>query len=162
LLFTSHSLTHSINNPTQLITDLNNIKTDPDLKLASFDINNMYSNIPTTELIYIIAQASDQHSLPQNIKHELISLSDNIIAQNYFCYQDKTYVQTKGLTKEAPTSSLFSEIYLQHLKATQIVNNLLQHHIIGYFQYVDDILIVYKQDLTNIQDVLKKFNSLTP
>jgi ferric iron reductase protein FhuF len=102
----------------------------------------MYSNIPTTQLISITAQVCDQHSLPQNIKHELISLSDTVIAQNYFCYQDKTYVQTEGLAKGAPTSSLFSEIYLQHLKTTQIVNILLQHHIVGYFQYVNDILIV--------------------
>jgi hypothetical protein len=56
----------------------------------------------------------------------------------------------------------FSEIYLQHLEITQIVNILLQHHTVGHFRYVDDILIVYKQDLTNIQNVLTKFNSLTP
>jgi hypothetical protein len=76
----------NIKNPTLLITDLNNIKIDPDLKFASFDINNMYSNIPTTELINIIAYACDQHNIPQNIKHELISLSDTLLAQNYFRY----------------------------------------------------------------------------
>jgi hypothetical protein len=41
----------------------------------------------------------------------------------------------------APTSSLFSEIYLQHLETTLIVDILLQYHIVGYFRYVDDILI---------------------
>jgi hypothetical protein len=62
----------------------------------------------------------------------------------------------------APSSSMFSEIFLQHIEVTKIVNILLQYHIVGYFRYVDDILIVYKQNLTNIHDVLACFNKLTP
>jgi len=45
----------------------------------------------------------------------------------------------------APTSSILSEIYLQYLENTEIFDILLKHHIIGYFRYVDDILIVYKK-----------------
>jgi hypothetical protein len=151
----------NIKKPTHPITDLNDIKIDLDLKFASFDISNMYSNIPTTELISIIAQACDKHNLPQNIKHELLSLSNTLIAQNYFRYQDETFVQTEGLAVGAPTASLFSEIYL-HLEITQTANILIQHHIVGYFRYVDDIPIVYKPNLTSIYDALTKFNSLTP
>jgi hypothetical protein len=61
-----------------------------------------------------------------------------------------------------PTSSFFSEIYLQHLAATKIVDILLQYHVVGYFRNVDDILIIYKQSFINRQDVLTKFNSMTP
>jgi hypothetical protein len=38
----------------------------------------------------------------------------------------------------------------------------VQHQIVGYFRFVDDILIAYKQNLTNIHEVLTKFNNLTP
>jgi hypothetical protein len=55
---------------------------------------------------------------------------------------------------------VFSEIYLQHIENTKIVDILLKHHIIGYFLYVDDILIVYKQDTTNIYGVLNIFNNI--
>jgi hypothetical protein len=61
-----------------------------------------------------------------------------------------------------PTPSIFSEIYVQHLKTTKIADILIQHHIIGYFRYVDNILIIYKHSLTHIQNVLSKFNNLTP
>jgi hypothetical protein len=81
--------------------------------------------------------------------------------QNYFRYQDTIYVQTEGLAMGAPTSSLFSEIYLQHLEGTQIFDILLQHQIVGYFRYVNDILIAYRQSLSNIHEVLNKFNNLT-
>ena len=32
----------------------------------------------------------------------------------------------------------------------------------GYFRYVDDILVVYKDNLTNIKDILNLFNNVTP
>jgi hypothetical protein len=151
----------NIKKPTDLIAALKDISVDPDLKFASFDITNMYSNIPTTDLIHI-AQDCDQQCLHHNIKQEIVSLSNTVTEQNYFCYQGTTYIQTKGLAMGAPTSSLFSEIYLYHLEITQIVDILLQYRTVGYFQHINDILVVYKQNLTNIQEVLTKFNNLTP
>jgi hypothetical protein len=50
----------------------------------------------------------------------------------------------------APTSSIFSKIYLQHIKNSKIVDILLELHIIRYFHYVHDNLIVYKNNTTNI------------
>jgi hypothetical protein len=46
---------------------------------------------------------------------------------------------------DAPTSSVFSEIYLQYIQNTEIYDLLLKYHIIGYFRYVDDILIIYRE-----------------
>jgi hypothetical protein len=73
-------------------------------------------------------------------------------------------VQTEGLAMGAPTSSLLSEIYLQHLEGTRIFDILVQHQIVGFFRFVDDILVTYRQSLTNIRvhEVLTKFNNLTP
>jgi hypothetical protein len=122
----------------------------------------MCPNIPTTELIHIIAKICDQQCLPHHIKQEILSLSNTVLDQNYFCYQGTIYRQTEGLAMGAPTSSLFSEIYLQHLEGTQIFSILVQHQIVGYFWFVDDILIAYRQSLTNIHEVLTKFNNLTP
>jgi hypothetical protein len=154
--------TFNIRNSAQLITDLKKIPTDYDLRFASFDITNMYSNIPTTNLIKIIEQSCDQHKLHHDINTEILKLSNTLIQQNYIQYQDLIYIQKEGLAMGDPTSSLFSEIFLEHTEVTKIVHILLQYHIIGYFRYVDDILIAYKQNLTNIHEVLACFNKLTP
>jgi hypothetical protein len=61
-----------------------------------------------------------------------------------------------------PTSSVFSEIYLQYFENTKILDIPLISHIIGYFRYVDDILIIYKNGITNIHDVFTIFNNITP
>ena len=62
----------------------------------------------------------------------------------------------------APTSSIFSEIYLQYLENTKIFNILKNYHLIGCSRYVDDILLVYKDGLTNIQEILKLFYKISP
>jgi len=56
----------------------------------------------------------------------------------------------------APTSSVFSEIYLQYIQNTEIYNLLLKYHIIGYFRYVDDILIIYREStyMTSLIDLI--------
>ena len=60
------------------------------------------------------------------------------------------------------TSSVFSEIYLQYLENTTLSDILIQHNVLGYFRYVDDILIIYKEDHTDIHHVLNLFNNTTP
>jgi len=39
---------------------------------------------------------------------------------------------------------------------------LKQHDIIGYFPYVDDILIVYNENSTDVNKIHKTLNNLTP
>ena len=98
----------------------------------------------------------------ENTKLALIKLTKTLLDQNYFRSENTTYLQPEGLAMGAPTSSVFSEFYLQHLENHKIYNLLLSHKVEGYFRYVDDILIVYNEDNTNIDILLDHFNNLTP
>jgi hypothetical protein len=55
----------------------------------------------------------------------------------------------------APTSSILSEIYLQFLENTEIFDILKEKKAIGYFRYMDDILIIYNENTTDANQVLK-------
>jgi len=55
----------------------------------------------------------------------------------------------------APTSSVLYEIYLQHLENTKIFDILGNSRVDGYFSYVDDVLLIYNENLTDIEDVLR-------
>jgi hypothetical protein len=83
------------------------------------------------------------------------------IKQNYFQFQDILYIPEEGLMS-APPSSIFSAINLKYIENTKLVNILLEHHILGYFRYVDDILIMYKNDSTDTYDALDTFNNIFP
>jgi uncharacterized protein (DUF1697 family) len=154
--------TFSVKNTVQFINDLTNIPYNKKLILASFDISNMYTNIPTEELIKIITTACQNNNIEDNLKQNIIKLSKTIRGQNYFQFLDKTYVQTEGLAMGAPTSSIFSELYLQFLKNSTIYNILINYDVKGYFRYVNDILIVYDEEKTNVDTLLDCFNNISP
>jgi hypothetical protein len=154
--------TFNVRNSTHLIQDLADIPFDPNLHFVSFDITNMYTNIPTEEPVNIIDSLCKEHLIQDRLRNEIIKISELIIRQNYFQFQNHFYIQENGLAIGSPTSSVFSEIFLEHIESTAIYKILKQNRIIGYFRYVDDILIIYNKSITNIQEVFKAFNNVTP
>jgi hypothetical protein len=103
-----------------------------------------------------------QHYVDNNLKHELINISNTLIKQNYFQFLNRLYWQEKGLAMGSPTSSIFSQIYLQYIQNTAIFDILKYNNAIGYFRYIDDILIVYNKTTTDILQVFYSFNRLMP
>jgi hypothetical protein len=143
-----------VKNTVPLIYDIIEIPYDQDLKFASFDINNMYANVPMNELIQIIDLMCDQHDIKEDMKHERMKISQTLIKQNYFQFQVTIFKEEEGLAMGAPTS----EIYLKYIENTKIFDILLKHHITWYLHYVDDIL----KDKTNIYDLLNIINNTMP
>jgi hypothetical protein len=62
----------------------------------------------------------------------------------------------------APTSAIISAAYIQNTEHKQIFPVLVKLQITGYFRYVDDILIIYDQAKTNIDQTLADFNEQQP
>jgi hypothetical protein len=86
----------------------------------------------------------------RNKQKETIHILGTILEQNYFQVDQEYYKQTDGLAMGAPTSSLLTETYIQYMEHTQLYPILVQQQIIAYYRYVDDILIIYDQNRTNI------------
>jgi len=151
--------TFNIKNSTQLMIDLNEIPITQHLHLASFDIKDMYTSIPTKNLPRILNLICNQTLVPKKFQQQLTAMLRTILKQNYFQYNSHIYKQKSGLAMGAPSSSILSELYLQYTEHTVIIDILLKYDILGYFRYVDDILLVYDTTKTNIQDVLNDFNN---
>jgi hypothetical protein len=118
----------------------------------------MYCNVPTDELIKII----DSMCIKQGINDKLSQHPFHHNKTELFQFLNTFYTQETGHAMGAPTSSIFSEIYMQNVKNTAIYDILVNNNIHGYFRYVDDILIVYNTSITNIHDVFNSFNNLMP
>jgi hypothetical protein len=152
----------NIKNTIKLMNGLKDIPFGPNLRLASFDISNIYTNTPTDELLTIFESECENNFVEEGLKYDIIKLLKVVMDQNCFQFMSQTYVKHEGLTIGAPTSSILSEFYLQHLENSKIYDLLLSFNIVGYFLYVDDFLIVYNENKTDIEDLLNCFNSLTP
>jgi hypothetical protein len=103
----------------------------------------------------------DKYNIEGKLKEAFMKISRLLIEQNYFKFLDTVYLQKEGLAMGAPTSSMFSEIYLQYIENTEICYPT-GVEVEGYYHCVDDILVVYRENLTNINNILDKFNNIMP
>jgi len=69
-------------------------------------------------------------------------------------------IQKEGLAMGAPTACLIAEFFLHNLENTHLAHLIEKRKFTEYFRYVDDILLIYDPDHTNIQDKTDDFNSL--
>jgi hypothetical protein len=58
--------------------------------------------------------------------------------------------------------AILAEVFLQYLEHTLIADILNKHQITDYHRYVDDILIIYGTQKTNITNTLEDFNAIHP
>jgi hypothetical protein len=133
-----------------LSNDLIAIPYDHNITFASFDINSTYSNIPTTDLMTTLRKLCEVNNVDDRTTQDIMRIEQTLVEQNYFCFQDTIYTQIEGLAMGAPTSSILLEVYLQYMENATIYELLIKHKVVGYFMYVDDILVMYKNDETNI------------
>jgi len=150
----------NIKNSQELLHDLKNTPILPQHTLASLDITNMYSNIPVEETRTILENTLTQNLVESHTKQELLGWYDIITKQNYFLHKDKTLFQKDGLAMGAPSSGLIAEMFLQHIEHSHLARLSQKHKILNYYRYVDDILIIYDSDHTDIQNIVTDFNSL--
>jgi len=84
--------TFNVKNTAQLMNHLREIPFDQNLKFASFRITNMYSNVPTGELIKVMDLSCKQNDIKEQLKYEIMKISQILIKQNYFQLEDTLYI----------------------------------------------------------------------
>jgi hypothetical protein len=138
------------------------------LKMITYDIKDVYVNIPIEETLTI----TKQQLLKNNDKYitkQIITTLHTILKQNYFKFQETIYYPNKGIAMGSPISATMLEIFLQHIENKHIKQQLLDSKIIVFYtRYVEDIFIIY--DTTRITpyeiqihvDLMHKNLKLTP
>jgi hypothetical protein len=153
--------TFYVKNTTALMQGLSQMKTGENTRLCSFDIENMYTNIPTNEVRNTINEILNRNNVKEEVKEEILDLLNVILEQNDIQINEKYYLKNEGLAMWAPTSAMLSEVYIHNLQHTSIADSLSKHQII-YYRHVDDILVVYDEQITNIINMIEHFNAIHP
>jgi hypothetical protein len=132
-----------------------------DMRMCSFNVENMYTNIPKSGVINVITNALLTNPEIEKINQkEILHTLKTGTEQNYSQFDQQYCKQTEGLAIGAPMSAILAEEYWkkEHMEHKQIYQILIKHKIIGYFRYVD-IFIIYDQRKTNIDETLTEFNT---
>jgi hypothetical protein len=152
--------TFNVQNTMDLLQKLRDTPMTPHFTLASLDIPNLYSNIPVKETITILTDTLKYHQTDPQTQQEHLMWYDAITKQNYFSHNHDVISQHDGLAMGAPSSGLIAELFLQHMENVHLARLSHKHGIIAYFRYVDDILLIFDPEVTDIQSILTHFNTL--
>lgn len=132
------------------------------LKLMSLDVVDMYTNIPVNKVLQIIEE--NKLGGYEN-KKELVSLIKECMEQNYFRFNNKFYIQKRGLPMGSPMSPLLAEIYMNNMENKIMESKTHNLKIKKWLRYVDDILIIWEgtdeewkqfvEEINNMEETIK-------
>ncbi len=115
---------YSLNNTYDLIKHIENIDIPDNSIFVSFDISNMYSNVPIKKTLDILrSELSENINMNQNRIDDIMNLTEATVNQNYFQFNEKYYKQEEGLAMGSPLSGLLSNIFMHDLESNVILTN---------------------------------------
>jgi hypothetical protein len=152
-----------IKNTTDLVNKIKDTIIPHNSTLASFDITNLYTNIPVPQTLSILKNQLQHNNLQEEYIMEIMKALNIITSQNYFNTQEQFFHQPEGLPMGSPISSILAEIFLQHIERTHILNNnKYAHKIIYWYRYVDDIIVLYNGNKRQCCQLLTHINKIHP
>ena len=129
----------------------------------------MYSNILVIEKKQILNNILTCNSIDSEAKSEMLNWYEVITKQNYFMNKENIILQEDGLALGAPIFRYHFRTVPTILRAnkTPTHSSKLPHiaqklKLVNYFCYVDDILIIFDSQHTDINTIAKEFNTLHP
>jgi retron-type reverse transcriptase len=102
----------------------------------------------------------DRNNINKKIKEQIIQLLNIIIEQNYFHYNNQFFRPANGIAMGSPISGTLVEIYLQLIEELYIKHWIESQKIVYYKRYVDDILIIFDQHITNETTITSVINNI--
>ena len=109
-----------------MIEKLENIRINENTKLISLDVMNMFTNITVHKVIKLI---NDNNVGEYRYKKQSIKVVKECVNQNYFWFNNKFYIQKKGLPMGSSLPPILAEIYM----------NDFENQLISSTKYKDNI-----------------------
>jgi hypothetical protein len=153
------SNTYTVYNSIQLAQDLHNLELKVSHRLATFDIKDLYVNLPTQEILQITKSGLISKKLEKPLIQQALMILNTILTQNYCQFENSFYQPEKGVTMGSPISSIVAEVFLQHYEQRLVKYCLENKRILSYYRYVD-ILIIFDSKLISIEQIHTELNSL--
>ena len=152
---------YTVKNSYELIDKLSKQKLNNNtFRLISFDVTNMFPNIPTQETIQIINNLLHKQNKLPTVRDELITLLSLCLNQNYFKFNNTYYTQNTGLPMGSPLSPLIADIFMDNLETYFLKTPISKKHIIFWFRYVDDVLVGFNGTDRQLDIYLNTLNAL--
>lgn len=153
---------YGIKNSVELTKALKEKEIPENCVLVSFDVSNMFSNIPPEDCKHLCLELLDKANINVLIKNELIDALDLCLSQNYCQYDNKFYIQNSGLAMGAPLSPLLADIFMSHVEEVIMSSHEAKNYIKFWYRYVDDVLACFTGTRRQLSKFLNFINNIHP
>ena len=164
-----------IKNTFTFVDELLSLKyNNSEIKMISFDISNLFTNVPLHRTIQIILDKlyGLEHTCTYSDKkrNDWCSKCKNRFEMKYlleaatkgtnFIFNSKNYTQINGVAMGSPLGPLFADIYVNYLEE-KLMSQLKNNGLVYWKRFVDDTFAIVKKDakIDKIIDVLNSFDN---
>ena len=150
---------YTINNTKDFITYTKNLNIGEDEEMVSFDVSNLFTNVPLDFTIdLILKKVYGKRMLKTKLKKpELKELLEMCTKEMHFTFNGKTYQQTDGVCMGSPLGPVLANVFMVHLEETIVPQ--LKDSMPEWRRYVDDTFtIVKKGKLIEVISALDDFH----
>ena len=145
-----------------------------EIKMISFDIISLFTNVPLTRTIQIILERlyGPEHTFTYSDKRredwcnkcknrfEMKYLLETCTSDTNFNFNNKIYSQINGVAMDSPLGPLFADIYVNYLES-KLMSRLKRNGILFWKRFVDDTFVIIKKDadINKLIDILNSFDN---
>ena len=133
---------------------------NPDLYMASFDVDSLFTNIPLDETIEICVKKlfGRKHKFKGFNRSEFRSLLQFAVKDNLILFNGKYYIQIDGVAMGSPLGPTLANVFLCHWEGIWLEKCPKQFRPLYYRRYVDDTFLLFASE-SHVKKFLRYLNS---
>ena len=130
------------------MSDISRMTAASDCFMASFDVDNLFTNVPLAETIDIIldsffSQKSIFMSFSRNMFKKLLELA---LTNSFFLFNGQLYRQRESLGMGLPLSPVMANIFMDFHEQNWLADCPAEFAPLYYKRYVDDCFLVFRNE----------------
>ena len=151
---------YTIESTRDFIAYTKKLKIGKDHEMVSFDVSNLFTNVPLDFTIdLILKKVYGKKMVKTKLKKaELKELLEMCTKEMHFTLNGKIYQQTDGVCMGSPLGPVLANIFMVHLEET--IAPELQNSMPTWRRYVDDTFTLVKKGKLN--DIISRLNNFHP
>ena len=141
------------------VKKITEIKNSSKHTMISFDVDNLYTNVPVHEAIQITLDILYKKNNPALIpfsRAQLKQLLEFAVCNTPFRFFDKTFIQIDGVAMGSPLGPILADVFMSNLELK--LNRFTTNKPILWIRYVDDVFCIFN-NTQNIKDFLRRINN---
>lgn len=138
---------YTVDNSYTFVSQLSKVRYSNNYYMTSFDVSNLYTNIPLFETITIILDYLFTDTVDKfiGLSRDLFKIFLEIsVTNSFFIFNKKLYRQIDGLGMGLPLAPSFANIFMCYLETKFMSNCPVDFRPIFYRRYVDDTFVLFR------------------